>query len=440
MGEEQKTDNKTKEEVEKVKKAEAEIAEPKKENVKTEEGAEKNSSDSAQSPVQVVVKEKSHGGMIALIVVLALLLGIVGTLLVLQFTGVVQLQNLFSGDFSSIFTGGKTNGKNSYGGIGAGKFGGVVNNSAAPTVERAKEFCEAQGNAWSQLENVEDLASDEEYISHVTGAYWCSPTDVDSDNYDDDTFVFEIVFTDASFNEIDYYARMIKSDVETLPSNGRVLENSEEFVKMYVPASSGGYHFIASYKNAAIELLAMTMDKANEVLAKIGFPDRSYSDPAEYTESGSGSASKSEAPQDIAAKNDIKKVAAALKEFYANYGRYPEYDYGEDCTDIYGDEVECGLYIMLEEANYVSNVEAEDFYRDYVGELSHPKDSLSPSTLNFYGSVDALTDEYRWNHDQSIIDIYFDAECASDTKVVKSDGGFAVTIPKYEGTVYFCAD
>lgn len=418
-------------------KPEAKAEEPKVEAKPVEEkpAEEKPAEGNPQTPVQVVVKEKSHGGLIALIVVLALLLGAVVTLLVMQFTGQIQLQNLFSGGgFSSIFGGGETTtGKNSFGGIGAGQYGGTSSNSAVPTVESAKKVCEAYGNVWEEVEDLEDLSMDEMSTSHVTGAYMCDLADEDSDDFTDDTFIFEIVFTNTDFNNVDYYTKTIKNNVDELPSDGVVLENNDEFVKMYIPMYSGGYHFIVAYKNAAIELAALSMETANKVLAAIGFPDRSYSDPGEYVD-------KDEDYRDTEAKRDIRKVAKALKEFYDDYGRYPEYEFEgvEPCTDIYGNEIRCGLGIMATRAS--NSIEAEDFFRDYIGELSHPRDSISPSNLNFYASVDAMTDEYRWNHDQSIIEIFFNARCESDTKIVANDGGFAVTIPKYQGQVYFCAD
>lgn len=439
MGEEPKPDNKVKI-TEETQQVEEKSVEAVGEEKKQEEVAQADASGSAQVPVQVVVKEKSHGGMIALIVTLAVFLGIVGTLLILQFTGVVQLQNLFNG--SGIFGDGKTIGKNNYGGIGAGLYGGTIDNSAVPTVESAKKYCESHGNIWLELEDIDELASDDDFLSRVTGAYWCNTTDTDYyDEIPDGMFEFEIVFTDKSFNEIEYYAEMIRKNAENLPSDGVVLENSDEFVKMYITAYSGGYHYIAAYKNAAIELLADSTDTADQVLAGIGFPDRSYSDPASYVEQSS--ATKNEAPQDLNAKNDIKKVAAALKEFYADYGRYPEYTsmFSNTCTNIHGEEIACGIGILMPyQENYVTDSEAEDFFRDYVGELSHLRNSTSPASLNFYAEVDAITDEYRYNHDQSIIEIFFDAKCESETKIVKNDGGFAVTVPKYEGQVYFCAD
>ncbi len=442
MGEEPKPDNKVKK-AEEAQQAEVKPVKALGEDKKQEDATQTDASSSAPAPAQVVVKEKSRGGMIALVVTLALLLGIVGTLLVLQFTGVVQLQNLFNGSgFSGIFGDGKTTGRNNYGGIGAGQYGGIIDNSATPTPESAKKYCESHGNIWSELEDVDELASNDEFLSHVTGAYWCNTTETDYlDEIPDGVFEFEIVFTDKSFNEIDYYAEMIRINAENLPSDGVVLENSDEFVKMYITAYSGGYHYIVAYKNAAIELLADSTDTADQALAGIGFPDRSYSDPVSYMEQGS--ATKDEAPQDKNAKNDIKKVAAALKEFYADYGRYPEYTsmFSNTCTNIYGEEIACGINILMPyQENYVTDSEAEDFFRDYVGELSHLRNSISPASLNFYAEVDAITDEYRYNHDQSIIEIFFDAKCESETKIVKNDGGFAVTVPKYEGQVYFCAD
>ena len=178
----------------------------------------------------------------------------------------------------------------------SGKYGGTYDNSSMPTLEIAKQVCSEAENVFKE-ESLTDFSDDQEYNDFVTASYLCElplPEDNTDQNGneipscqlqdsvipEDDDFSFNLVFTSKNFGDISYYQQIIAEDVETLPADGAILENSPELFKGYVDYGvSKGYRtiqYVVFYKNAALQLYVTNHEVANQVIAKLGFPDRSY--------------------------------------------------------------------------------------------------------------------------------------------------------------------
>ena len=392
----------------------------------------------AQNPAQDAPGEKSRGGLIALIVILALFLGGAVTVLILQFTGVIQLQSLFSGGTFPI--GGNTviTGKNSYGGVGAGQYGGVTDNSSSPDVERMRKVCEKYGNEWI-VEEYDELSSNEDFLAHVIGAYTCENDYTYEDDWDDDSFEFTIAFVDTDFRNVDFLMNRLEHSISYMPEDGAVLENSDEFIKLYAPMVDT-YMYMALYKNIAIEFQSTTMETANKIFSELGFPDRSYTAPDEETGTGSSDKPVKEKEEDIRAKENIEEVAEALKLYQEAHGGLPEIRpiEGEECTGVDGTEVACEEFQFPEEPGVDSGSEVRKFYLNYIGQLMHMGYKVA---LNFYEDLNAESEtEHYSGWSQANIKVFYDAHCKDENTVARREGSFAVIVADDAEKKYFCAD
>ena len=400
------------------------------ENQKPEEIPAQPQPASSVPTTEVVVKEKSRAGLIAVIIILAFLLGGVVMLLVLQFNGTIRLQNLFNGGgFSSIFTGGKSEtDQNSYGGIGYGMYGGSTDDSSTPTPATAQSVCEDAGNIWESADIADVASGDTDFATVISEAYTCMLPE--GATVTEESFAFRIAFTTAHFTDVDYYQRMIETNIKEFnENNGGVLENSTNFFKGYESSTSSNgmsqFNFVALYKNIAIELLTSTADTANRVLSQLGFPDRSY-------EVISQDSSSSNQAADVKEKQNLTPEEISELEYYNNqYAASGIVDYLREHNNIYPN-------ISGLEGTIIDGTGAtilDDFYNDYIvngGYLGvnegYTDANGDPVKIRFYSSAHPSAVS------EPIVTIHFETGCYGDNFELETKPGYiAATYPMSDG-------
>ena len=383
---------------------------------------------------EVVVKEKSRAGLITVIIILAFLLGGVVALLIMQFTGTIELQNLFSGGgFSSIFTGGKSEtGKNSYGGTGYGMHGGSTNDSSTPTSATAKSVCESAGNVWETADITDVASGDADFETVLSEAYTCMLSE--GATVTEDSFAFRIAFTTTHFTNVDYYQRMIDINTKEFnENNGGILENSTNFFKGYKSSTSSNgmdqFNFMALYKNAVIELLATTTDTANRVLSQLGFPDRSYG----IIPQNSSSSNQSE---NVKQKRNLTPKEISELEYYNNqYAASGLIDYLIDHNDTYPDI--SGLEGVIIDGT--GSTVLDDFYNNYIvnggyirADEGYTDANGDPVKIRFYSSAQPSAVS------EPIVTIHLETSCYGDNFELQANPGHIVaTYPTSDGG-YLC--
>ena len=155
-------------------------------------------------------------------------------------------------------------------------FGSGNNNSAndvTPTPELAESVCEKHGG-----EFVTKTTSSDDYASD----YLCEK-DEEGDNTGT-LFTFEIIFL--KDDTIEKYRNMMENSL--VNSSMTTLEDSDEYVKTYMAPSEDylldDYVFAALYKNVLIDLRVANISFGEDLLAELGFPNRSRKDSLEKIE------------------------------------------------------------------------------------------------------------------------------------------------------------
>ena len=223
------------------------------------------------SVVQAEAKKKSNAGRNVAIIILVWLLGIATAVIVLAVTGALHFEKMFSADTEGN-SGGTSNNI-----VPTGKYGGISDDSADPTVEKAKAVCESHDN-YEWRNRTEDMIgsiarSDTSFREGVVGIYTC---DIRQDNGPNagksfGEFEYQIVVTKDNFRDIPFYMKQIEGD----HSKDDVYEQSDSFYKIGRSFTSTYYYSVA-YKNFAIDLQVRDKDNGHKMLADMGFPDRSY--------------------------------------------------------------------------------------------------------------------------------------------------------------------
>jgi hypothetical protein len=158
-------------------------------------------------------------------------------------------------------------------------------------------------------------------------------------------------------------------------------------------------------------------------------------------EASGGSAVVEEKQEDIVAKENIKKVAAALKQYATEHsGELPGIKVIEDaqCLNAGGKVIACEEFQFPSEVGVGSGSEVKDFYRDYLGQIMQMDDKVA---LNFYADLSAESEKEHYSGwSQANIKVFYNAFCQSEKKVLQSTSGFAVVVADDAEKSYFCAD
>ncbi len=148
-----------------------------------------------------------------------------------------------------------------------------------------------------------------------------------------------------------------------------------------------------------------------------------------------------EKQEDIVAKENIKKVAAALKQYATEHsGGLPGIKIIEDaqCLNAGGKVIACEEFQFPSEVGVESGSEVKDFYRDYLGQMMQMDDKVA---LNFYADLSAESEKEHYSGwSQANIKVFYNAFCQNEKKVLQGNGGFAVIVADAAEESYFCVD
>lgn len=160
-----------------------------------------------------------------------------------------------------------------------GSYGGNPDGDT-PTPKLAESVCESTGHRWEEDSSTPEPndpndKDETEFLSLIDSSYICHSGDLKED--DPDYLFYRIVFLKKNYSDIKYLNTIVAVLLpEDEPSKFEILELTQEHIKLYTHPDSL-YYFVAFFKNASIEqLFAPSIEKGNEILAKLGFPDRNY--------------------------------------------------------------------------------------------------------------------------------------------------------------------
>lgn len=196
-------------------------------------------------------------------------------------------------------------------------------NSSKPTPELAESVCKKYGGELETITTSDLSSADNGYNDYLAVGYSCSGEKGKAAFMMNGTQYTIMFLKDDKKDE--YWAELRKTVAETEPyedmSGYSVLENSDNFIKVYMTIAGLVRGYTVAYDNAVAMVYTQSDSAAEDILRDLGFPEGAKVDTAgsnKGTDGGDNSGGMRAAQRDAQRRDDYSMLVTAVNSYLAS--------------------------------------------------------------------------------------------------------------------------